>query len=49
MTLTDIEEVSKKSYGYSGCDLYNICREASMIPLKAVDNIVDVALSSGCE
>ena len=35
----DIEEIVKRTKGYSGSDLINVCKEAAMMPIR---NIVDI-------
>lgn len=35
---TDVEEISRLTKGYSGADLHNLCTEASMMPLRRLDN-----------
>ncbi|EOB14776.1 Fidgetin-like protein 1 [Nosema bombycis CQ1] len=35
----DLKEVAKITKGYSGSDMFNLCREASLEPLREIENI----------
>ncbi|KAG5859007.1 AAA class ATPase [Encephalitozoon hellem] len=36
-----LDEVAKMTEGYSGSDIFNLCREASLEPLREIDDIKD--------
>ena len=36
---SDLEEISRLTEGYSGSDMFNLCREASMEPLREITDI----------
>lgn len=38
----ELEIIVQKSKGYSGSDLHNVCREASMQPIRDIKNIEDI-------
>ena len=33
---SDIDEISSKTDGYSGADMFNLCREAAMGPIRSI-------------
>ncbi|CAD26013.1 PROTEASOME REGULATORY SUBUNIT YTA6 OF THE AAA FAMILY OF ATPASES [Encephalitozoon cuniculi GB-M1] len=37
----DMDEVARMTEGYSGSDIFNLCREASLEPLREIDDIKD--------
>lgn len=39
LTEDDIRALAIKTKGFSGADLYNLCSEASMIPLREMSSI----------
>lgn len=38
----DIENIAKKTDGYSGSDMNGLCREAALEPIRSADNIMDI-------
>lgn len=39
MNETDLDEIAERTDGYSGSDMFNLCREASMEPLREISDI----------
>lgn len=37
----ELDRISEATEGYSGSDIFNLCREASLEPLREIDNIRD--------
>ncbi|KAK6089573.1 hypothetical protein P3W45_001455 [Vairimorpha bombi] len=42
----DFKEISNITDGYSGSDMFNLCREASLEPLREIDDIKDFNLEN---
>lgn len=45
MSKEDIEALAVKTKGFSGADLYNLCSEAAMVPLREMSTIENVRYS----
>jgi len=43
---SDLETVAEKTEGYSGSDMFNLCREASLEPLREIQDIREVDFNS---
>ncbi|KCZ77060.1 hypothetical protein H311_01934 [Anncaliia algerae PRA109] len=43
---SDLETVAEKTEGYSGSDMFNLCREASLEPLREIQDIRKVDFNS---
>lgn len=41
----DIENIAVMTKGYSGADMYTLCSEASMMPLRMLSSIKDIRTS----
>lgn len=42
LTEKDFEEISTFTKGYSGSDLMGVIREAAMLPIRTIENILEV-------
>jgi len=42
----DMEEILKITRGYSGSDLMGVCREAAMMPIRNIEDILAVSLDN---
>jgi SpoVK/Ycf46/Vps4 family AAA+-type ATPase len=42
----EMEEILKITKGYSGSDLMGVCREAAMMPIRTIEDILEVSLDN---
>ncbi|RKP18366.1 AAA-domain-containing protein [Rozella allomycis CSF55] len=42
----EITEIAKKTEGYSGSDMANLCREAALGPIRSIDDIENISLEN---
>lgn len=46
LTEDDINRISRETEGYSGSDIFNLCREASLEPLRELGDIQNVGINN---
>lgn len=43
---TEMQEILNITKGYSGSDLMSVCREAAMMPIRSIDDILNINLEN---